>query len=60
LADRIDPKQKEKINKTIEEGLEWLEANPNSNTQEIKEKQKEIHDKINPTIERAVAEKKIG
>jgi len=53
-------KEKVKINKDIEVALDWLDSNPNSNAQEIKEKKKEVQDNINDVIERADSEKKFG
>jgi len=59
LGDRIDKKEKIRINKDLEEAIEWLDNNPNSTSQEIKEKKKEVEEKVKDTIERADAEKKI-
>jgi len=59
LGERINQKDKAKINKTIEEALDYLEDNPNSSAKEIKEKQREVKSLIDPTISRADAEKKL-
>ena len=37
----------------MEEALEWLEENPDADTEEYEEKMKEVEDKVSPIIAKA-------
>ncbi|KAK9176940.1 hypothetical protein WN944_028959 [Citrus x changshan-huyou] len=50
LADKIDSDDKEKIESTLEEALEWLDDNQNAGKDDFDEKLKEVEAVCNPVI----------
>ncbi|XVE63049.1 hypothetical protein DITRI_Ditri06bG0168600 [Diplodiscus trichospermus] len=50
LADKIDPDDKEKIESTLKEALEWLDDNQNGDKEDYDEKLKEVEAVCNPVI----------
>ena len=50
LADKIDSDDKEKIESTLKEALEWLDDNPNTEKEDFDEKLKEVEAVCNPVI----------
>ncbi|XP_028116322.1 mediator of RNA polymerase II transcription subunit 37a-like [Camellia sinensis] len=50
LADKIDSDDKEKIESTLKEALEWLDDNQNAEKDEFEEKMKELEAVCNPVI----------
>ncbi|KAK7258895.1 hypothetical protein RIF29_24484 [Crotalaria pallida] len=50
LSDKIDSDDKEKIENTLKETLEWLDDNQNAEKDEFEEKLKEVEAVINPVI----------
>ncbi|KAK9867574.1 hypothetical protein WJX84_012145 [Apatococcus fuscideae] len=53
LGEKMDPSDKEKLQAAIDEGLEWLEDNPDADQDDYEEKLKEIEDVANPIIQGA-------
>ncbi|XP_038999159.1 heat shock 70 kDa protein BIP2-like [Hibiscus syriacus] len=50
LADKIDSEDKEKIENTLKEALEWLDDNQNGEKEDFDEKLKEVEAVCNPII----------
>ena len=50
LADKIDSDDKEKIESTLKEALEWLDDNQNAEKDDFDEKLKEVEAVCNPVI----------
>lgn len=50
LADKIETDDKEKIESTLKEALEWLDENQNVEKYEFEEKLKEVEEVCNPVI----------
>lgn len=50
LADKIDSDDKEKIESTLKEALEWLDDNQNAGKDDFDEKLKEVEAVCNPVI----------
>ena len=50
LADKIDSDDKEKIESTLKEALDWLDDNPNAEKEDFDEKLKEVEAVCNPVI----------
>jgi heat shock protein 5 len=50
LADKIDSEDKEKIESTLKEALEWLDDNQNAEKEDFGEKLKEVEAVCNPVI----------
>ncbi|XP_038717365.1 heat shock 70 kDa protein BIP1-like [Tripterygium wilfordii] len=50
LADKIDSDDKEKIDSTLKEALEWLDDNQSADKDEFEEKLKEVEEVCNPVI----------
>ncbi|GLT72439.1 hypothetical protein SLA2020_443740 [Shorea laevis] len=50
FADKIDSEDKEKIESTLKEALEWLDDNQNAETEDFGEKLKEVEAVCNPVI----------
>lgn len=59
LADKIDSDDKEKIENTMKEALDWLDDNQNAEKEDFDEKLKEVEAVCNPVI-RQVYEKSGG
>ncbi|PQQ06466.1 78 kDa glucose-regulated protein precursor [Prunus yedoensis var. nudiflora] len=59
LADKIDSDDKEKIESTLKEALEWLDDNQNADKDDFDEKLKEVEAVCNPVIKQ-VREKSGG
>lgn len=53
IGDKIDSDDKEKIENTLKEALEWLDDNQNAEKDEFDEKLKEVEDVCNPVIKQA-------
>ncbi|KAJ4845823.1 70-kilodalton heat shock protein [Turnera subulata] len=52
FASKLDPADKQKIEKVIEEALEWVEKNQLAEVEELEYKLKELEDTCNPIISR--------
>ncbi|XP_062085406.1 luminal-binding protein 3-like [Humulus lupulus] len=52
LADKIDSDDKEKIDSTLKEALEWLDDNQNVEKEDYDEKLKEVEEVCNPVIQK--------
>nr|AON76433.1 HSP70 family protein [Hevea brasiliensis] len=50
LADKIDSDDKEKIENTLKEALDWLDDNQNAEKDDYEEKLKEVEEVCNPVI----------
>ncbi|PHT41399.1 Luminal-binding protein 5 [Capsicum baccatum] len=59
LAEKIDPDDKEKIEKALKEATEWLDDNQNAEKEDYDDKMKDLEDVCNPVI-RQVYEKSGG
>ncbi|KAK6915597.1 Heat shock protein 70 family [Dillenia turbinata] len=53
LAEKIDSEDKERIENTLKEAIEWLDDNPNAEKDEYEEKMKEVEAVCNPVIKKA-------
>lgn len=53
LEGKLDEDDKSTLNKSIEDGLVWLEDNPAAEKEEYDEKQKEVEQVANPILKRA-------
>ena len=53
LSDKLDPSDKERLLKTVDEALVWLEDNPAASKEEYDAKQKEVEAVANPLIKQA-------
>merc|ERR1711943_144374 len=52
LGEKMDEDEKETIDDAIKDGQDWLSSNPDADTEEIKEKQKEIEGICSPIIQK--------
>lgn len=52
LADKIDSDDKEKIEETLKEALDWLDENQSSEKEDFEEKLKEVEAVCNPVIKK--------
>ncbi|PHT98950.1 Luminal-binding protein 5 [Capsicum chinense] len=59
LVEKIDPDDKEKIEKALKEATEWLDDNQNAEKEDYDDKMKDLEDVCNPVI-RQVYEKSGG
>ncbi|KAM3378077.1 luminal-binding protein 5 [Capsicum galapagoense] len=59
LTEKIDPDDKEKIEKALKEATEWLDDNQNAEKEDYDDKMKDLEDVCNPVI-RQVYEKSGG
>jgi heat shock protein 5 len=50
IADKIDENEKDELVSMIDEALDWLEENPEAETEEFEEKQKEVEAVANPIM----------
>merc|ERR1711871_811484 len=50
IADKIDESEKNELVSVIDEALDWLEENPEAETEEFTEKQKEVEQVANPIM----------
>lgn len=50
LADRLEGHEKEKVEAAVEAALEWLDENQDAETEEYREKLKEVEAVCNPVI----------
>ncbi|CAG9460862.1 unnamed protein product [Pedinophyceae sp. YPF-701] len=55
LSENLEEDDKETITKAIEEALEWLDDNQDADTDEYKDKLKELEDACNPILQKAYA-----
>jgi len=55
LGSFLTPKEKKSIDNKIEEVLDWIEDHPDSKVDDIKKKEKELLDKLEPIFQRAEA-----
>jgi len=49
---KMDEDEKETVDDAIKDGQDWLSSNPDADTEEIKEKQKEIEGICSPIIQK--------
>ena len=52
IADKIDESEKNELVSIIDEALDWLEENPEAETDEFTEKQKEVEAVANPIMKK--------
>merc|ERR1711881_201219 len=50
LSEKLDAEEKEKIMDAIKDGQSWLDSNPEADSEEIKEKQKEVEGICAPIV----------
>jgi len=50
IADKIDASEKKELTSSIDEALDWLEENPEADTEEYSAKQKEVEQIANPIM----------
>merc|ERR1712216_503773 len=50
LADKISDEDKEELESTINEALDWLDENPEADKEDYDEKQKEVEQIANPVM----------
>merc|ERR1711968_299361 len=50
LADRLSEEDKEELDNTINEALDWLDENPEAEAEEFEDKQKEVEQVANPIM----------
>merc|ERR1711924_506503 len=50
LGEKMDEDEKETVDDAIKDGQDWLSSNPDADTEEIKEKQKEIEGICSPIV----------
>ncbi|KAK3023464.1 hypothetical protein RJ639_044844, partial [Escallonia herrerae] len=55
LVDKIDSDDKEKLESTLKDALEWLDDNQHAEKDELDEKMKELEDIFNPVLRQAYA-----
>lgn len=53
LSEKLDPADKERLLKTVDDALVWLEDNPAATKEEYDAKQKEVEEVANPLIKQA-------
>ena len=53
LGEKMDEDEKETVDDAIKDGQDWLSSNPDADTEEIKEKQKEIEGICSPIIQKS-------
>lgn len=56
IADKIDETEKNELVTIIDETLDWLEENPEAETEEFEEKQKEVEKISNPIMKKVYGE----
>ena len=56
MGEKLDAEDKEKIEKAVEEALEWMDANHDVEKEEYEEKLKEVQDIAQPIISKVYAE----
>merc|ERR1719253_1662879 len=56
IADKIDESEKNELVSVIDEALDWLEENPEAETEEFAEKQKEVEQVANPIMKKVYGE----
>jgi len=52
IADKISEDEKEELEKAVQDALDWLDENQEADTEELKEKQKEVEGIVNPIIQK--------
>merc|ERR1712057_57048 len=52
LGEKMDEDEKETVDDAIKDGQDWLSSNPEADTEEIKEKQKEIEGICSPIVQK--------
>merc|ERR1712216_703359 len=52
LGEKMDEDEKETVDDAIKDGQDWLSSNPDADTEEIKEKQKEIEGICSPIVQK--------
>merc|ERR1712054_35944 len=50
LADKLSEEDKEELDNTINEALDWLDENPEAEAEEFEDKQKEVEQVANPIM----------
>jgi len=56
IADKLSSDEKAKMEKIVEDTLEWLDENQEADAKELKEKQKEVEAVVNPIMSRVYQE----
>merc|ERR1712146_850073 len=56
IADKISDEDREKLEETVREALDWLDENPEADKEEYEEKQKEVEAVANPIIQEVYAQ----
>jgi len=56
IADKIEESEKNELVTVIDEALDWLEENPEAETEEFEEKQKEVEKISNPIMKKVYGE----
>jgi len=56
LKDKIDESTRKQLEDLCEEGLKWIESNPNADPEEFEKKQKDIENIFNPIISKVYQE----
>eukprot|EP00602_Paraphysomonas_sp_CaronLab_P009034 CAMPEP_0185025344 /NCGR_PEP_ID=MMETSP1103-20130426/8339_1 /TAXON_ID=36769 /ORGANISM="Paraphysomonas bandaiensis, Strain Caron Lab Isolate" /LENGTH=644 /DNA_ID=CAMNT_0027558529 /DNA_START=93 /DNA_END=2027 /DNA_ORIENTATION=- len=52
IADKVEPAEKDELMNLIDETLDWLDENPDADTEEFQEKQKEVEQVSNPIMKK--------
>merc|ERR1712070_812260 len=60
VADKIDEGEKNELVTIIDEALDWLEENPEAESEEFEEKQKEVEQIANPIMRKVYADGGMG
>jgi len=60
LANKLSDEDKETIEKAVKDGLDWLDSNPEADTEAMKEKQKEVEGICQPIVAKVYQEKGQG
>jgi heat shock protein 5 len=60
IADKIDESEKNELVSVIDEALDWLEENPEAETEEFTEKQKEVEQVANPIMKSVYGDQAAG
>ena len=50
LGSKLSEEEKEKITTAVDAAIEWLDSNPDAETEELKAKKKEVEEVVNPII----------
>ncbi len=50
LGNKLSEAEKEEITKAVDEAIEWLDSNPDADTEDLQAKKKEVEEIVNPII----------